>query len=180
MLTVDKATCIIFSTNDLPLGGSDHTLPLYIFVGCSWHRVPSVILDNGFALNICLLAIVVTLGFGPSYFEPSPQTVQTYDSTRREVLGTLTLDLQIGPITFSALFKVLRIPTFFNLLLGRPWIHRAEVIPSSLHQKVKFIHEGKVITIQSIGDTYSISEPVLEISHGDDDQFLTSFTFDEI
>ena len=92
----------------------------------------------------------------------------------------LTLDLQIGPITFSALFQVLRIPTFFNLLLGQPWIHRAKVIPSSIHQKVKFIHEGKVITIQSIGDTYSISEPVLEISHGDDDLFLTIFTFDEI
>ncbi|KAL6350368.1 hypothetical protein AAG906_004318 [Vitis piasezkii] len=31
--------------------------------------------------------------------------------------------------------KVLRILTSFNLLLGRPWIHRAGVIPSSLHQK---------------------------------------------
>ncbi|RVW12007.1 hypothetical protein CK203_087242 [Vitis vinifera] len=49
--------------------------------------------------------------------------------------------------------KVLRIPTSFNLLLGRPWIHRAETIPSFLHQK---------------------------ISHSDDDLFLTRFTFDEV
>ena len=74
----------------------------------------------------------------------------------------------------------MRIPTSFNLLLGWPWIHRARVIPPSLHQKVKFLHEGKVITIQSTGDTYSTSELVLEISHGDDDLFLTGFTFDEI
>ncbi|KAL6321720.1 hypothetical protein AAG906_031232 [Vitis piasezkii] len=72
------------------------------------------------------------------------------------------------------------IPTFFNLLLGWPWIHRAGVIPPSLHQKVKFLHEGLVITIQSTGDTYSTFEPVLKISHGDDDLFLTGFTFDEI
>ena len=72
------------------------------------------------------------------------------------------------------------IPTSFNLLLGRPWIHRARTIPDSLHQKVKFIHEGKVITIQSTRDTYSTSELVLEISYGDDDLFFTSFTFDEI
>ena len=45
---------------------------------------------------------------------------------------------------------------------------------------MKFIHEGKVITIQSTRDTYSTSEPVLEISHGDDDLFLTGFTFDKI
>ena len=45
---------------------------------------------------------------------------------------------------------------------------------------MKFIHEGRVITIQPTGDTYSTSKPVLEISHGDDDLFLTGFTFDEI
>ena len=59
-------------------------------------------------------------------------------------------------------------------------IHRAGVIPYFLHQKMKFIHEGRVITIQPTGDTYSTSKPVLEISHGDDDLFLTGFTFDEI
>ena len=45
---------------------------------------------------------------------------------------------------------------------------------------MKFIHEGRVITIQSTRDTYSIFELVLKISHGDDDLFLTGFTFDEI
>ena len=45
---------------------------------------------------------------------------------------------------------------------------------------MKFIHEGKVIIIQSSRDTYSTSNPVLEISHGDDDLFMTGFTFDEI
>ena len=73
-------------------------------------------------------------------------------------MGTLTLDLQIGPVTFYTLFQVLRIPTSFNLLLGRPWIHKARVIPSSFHQKVKFIHEGRVINIQSTRDTYSTYE----------------------
>ena len=92
----------------------------------------------------------------------------------------MTLDLHICPFIFLALFQVLRIPISFNLLLSRPWIHRAGAIPFSLHQKVKFIHEGKVIIIQSSRDTYSTSDLVLEISHGDDDLFMTSFTFDEI
>ena len=57
-------------------------------------------------------------------------------------MGTLEIELLIGPTTFPTLFQVLRIPTSFNLLLGRPWIHRAGAILSSLHQKVKFIHDG--------------------------------------
>ena len=57
-------------------------------------------------------------------------------------MGTLETELLIGPTVFVTVFQVLRIPTSFNLLLGRPWIHRARVIPSSLHQKVMFIHDG--------------------------------------
>ena len=57
-------------------------------------------------------------------------------------MGTLEIELLIGSTTFVAVFQVLRIPTSFNLLLGRPWIHRAGVIPSSFHQKVKFMHDG--------------------------------------
>ncbi|RVW40891.1 hypothetical protein CK203_094284 [Vitis vinifera] len=44
-------------------------------------------------------------------------------------MGTLEIELLIGPATFVAVFQVLRIPTSFNLLLGRPWIHRAGAIP---------------------------------------------------
>ena len=64
-------------------------------------------------------------------------------------MGTLTAHIMIGPVRYSVLVQVLRIQSSFNLLLGRPWIHEAGAIPSSLHQKVKFIHEGHIITIQS-------------------------------
>ena len=37
MVTVDRATCIIFSDDDLPLEGLGHTRPFYISVGCSSH-----------------------------------------------------------------------------------------------------------------------------------------------
>ena len=96
------------------------------------------------------------------------------------VMGTLEIKLLIGPATSVTMFQVLRIPTSFNLLLGRPWIHRVGAIPSSLHQKVKFIHEGQVVTIQSAEDVFIPAEPVLQISHSDDDLLLTRFTFDEV
>ena len=74
----------------------------------------------------------------------------------------------------------MRIPTSFNLLLGQPWIHRVGAIPSSLYQKVKFSHDGQVITIWYTKDIFAVSEPVLQISHSEDDLFLARFTFDEI
>ncbi|RVW69557.1 hypothetical protein CK203_059369 [Vitis vinifera] len=112
-------------------------------LSCSFHRVSSVILNNGSALNVCPLATAIALGYAPSNFGPSTQTIRPYDSTRRKVMGTLEIELLIGLTTFPTLFQVLRIPTSFNLLLGRPWIHRVEAIPFSLHQKVKFICDGQ-------------------------------------
>ena len=57
-------------------------------------------------------------------------------------MSTLEIELLIGSTAFVVVFQVLRIPASFNLLLGRPCIHKARAIISSLHQKVKFIHDG--------------------------------------
>ena len=45
---------------------------------------------------------------------------------------------------------------------------------------MKFIHEGLVVAVQSVGDMFISAEPVLQISHSDDDLLLTGFTFDEV
>ena len=76
-------------------------------------------------------------------------------------MGTITTHVMIEPVRYLMHFQVLRIQSSFNLLLSRPWIHEAGVIPSSLDQKVKFIHEGRIITIQSDLDVVTSSEPVL-------------------
>ena len=80
-LTADKATYIVFSDDDLPLEGSDHVRPLFIDVACSGHRVSSDLLDNGSALNVCPLVTAIALGFSPSDFGSSTQTVRAYDGT---------------------------------------------------------------------------------------------------
>ena len=166
-LTVDRDACIVFSDNDLPPEGLDHVRPLFIDVACSGRRVSSVLLNNGSNLNFCLLVTAIALRFLPSDFGPSTQTVRAYDETPRTVMSTLNTHVIIGPIKYSVFFQVRRIQSSFNLLLGRPWIHEAGAIPSSLHKKVKFIHEGLIITIQYDKDVVTSSEPVLKISHSD-------------
>ena len=117
-MIASRAIWIVFSNDDLPLDGPDHTRPLYISDDCSSHRVPSILLDSGSTLNVCPLATAIALSYASSDFGPSTQTVRAYDSTKREVMDTLEIKLLIGPTTFPTLFQVLRIPTFFNLFLG--------------------------------------------------------------
>ena len=85
-LIADRATCIVFSDDDLPPKGLGRICPLYISVACSGNRVPTVLLDNDSALNVCPLATTITLGFSPSDFRPSTKTVRAYDGTQRTVM----------------------------------------------------------------------------------------------
>ena len=100
MLTVDRATCIVFSDDDLPPEGSNHVQPLFIDVVCSGRWVPSVLLDNGSALNVCPLVTAIALRFSPADFRVSTQTVRAYDGTQRTVMGTITIHVMIGLIRY--------------------------------------------------------------------------------
>ena len=40
----------------------------------------------------------------------------------------------------------------YNCLLRRSWIHIAEAVPSTLHQKIKFVIEGQLVSIATEED----------------------------
>ena len=66
--------------------------------------------------------------------------------------GEIEIELQIGPCTFTIEFQVMDISSSYNCLLGRPWIHIAGAVPSTLHQKIKFVTEGQLVCIATKED----------------------------
>ena len=78
--------------------------------------------------------------------------VLAFDRTKREVLGNIKLPIQVGPSTFDSEFIVMDINPSYNCLLGRPWIHMAGAVPSTLHQKVKFVVKESLITVAAEED----------------------------
>ena len=54
----------------------------------------------------------------------------------------------------------------YNCLLGRPWIHMASAVPSTLHQKVKFVMEESLITVATEEDMVAmttVTTPYVEV-----------------
>ena len=92
--------------------------------------------------------------------------VKAFDKTKREVLGNIELSVQVGPCTFNSKFIVMDINPFYNCLLGRLWIHMARVLPSILHQKIKFVADKNLITVAVEKDmvaTAIISIPYIKV-----------------
>ncbi|XP_077215639.1 uncharacterized protein LOC143850261 [Tasmannia lanceolata] len=82
VIVAKTSKAVSFTDDDLPPEGRDHTRSLKITIICNKKRVLEVLVDNGFALNICPLSTATTLGFGPGDFIPSEQGILAYDGTR--------------------------------------------------------------------------------------------------
>ncbi len=82
-------------------------------------------------------------------------------------MGKIEIPLKVGPCVYDIEFQVMDITPSYNCLLGRPWIHSAGAVPSSLHQKVKFIMDSRLIIVDGEEDivaSISADTPYIEIS----------------
>jgi len=73
--------------------------------------------------------------------------VKAFDGSRKNVLGAVDLPITIGPHIFQITFQVMDIQAAYSCLLGRPWIHEAGAVASTLHLKLKFVKNGKLVTV---------------------------------
>ena len=55
-----------------------------------------------------------------SYMRHTKTVVRAFDGTRREVIGEIKIEVQIGPCTFNVEFQVMDIPPSYNCLLRKP------------------------------------------------------------
>ncbi|XP_071905708.1 uncharacterized protein [Coffea arabica] len=138
---------ITFSDEELPAEGTGQNKALYVAVRCNGKMLPKVLIDNGSALNICPWSTLVKLGLQDVKLKPSETIVRGFDGAQRESKGEVNLVVEMGPAQFQIACQVMHFPSVYNVLLGRPWIHSSDVVPSSLHQVLKFVVNDQLITI---------------------------------
>ncbi|XP_052479497.1 uncharacterized protein LOC128034716 [Gossypium raimondii] len=121
------------------------------------------------------LHITARLPVDSSHMKSCQNVVRAFDGTKRKVMGRIDIPLLIGPTVYEVDFLVMDIKPSYSCLLGRPWIHSAGAVPSSLHQKLKLVSEGRVVTIDAEEDiiaSVTNDAPYLETS---DDAIECSF-----
>ncbi|XP_027100965.2 uncharacterized protein [Coffea arabica] len=138
---------ITFSDEELPAEGIGHNKALYIVVRCNGKMLPKVLIDNGSALNICPWSTLEKLGLHDVKLRPSGTIVRGFEGAQREPIGEIDLVVEMGPAQFQITCQVMHFSSVYNVLLGRPWIHKSGAVPSSLHQLLKFVVNDKLITI---------------------------------
>ena len=152
-----------FSDEELPEEGRNHNLALHISVNCKSDALSNVLVDTGSSLNVMAKSTLDQLSYRGPPMRRSGVVVKAFDGSRKSVIGEVDLPVTIGPFVFQITFQVMDIQAAYSCLLGRPWIHEAGAVTSTLHQKLKFVRNGKLITVSG--------EEALLVSH------LSAFSF---
>ncbi|XP_052484906.1 uncharacterized protein LOC128039989 [Gossypium raimondii] len=147
-----SADNFISFSDEIPPGGMGSTRALHITARCKGCILPGVLVDNGSALNVLPLSTLNRLPVDSSHMKSCQNVVRAFDGTERKVMGRIDIPLLIGPTVYEVDFLVMDIKPSYSCLLGRPWIHSAGAVPSSLHQKLKLVSEGWVVTIDAEED----------------------------
>ena len=111
---------VFFFDDELPQEGKDHTLAMHIVIKCEDMIVARVLVDNGLALNVWLLATLKRLKVDMSFIKPSTMIIIAFDGMRHEVQGEIKLMVKIGLRSFMDNFQVIKVNSSYNMLLGRP------------------------------------------------------------
>lgn len=123
------------------------------------HILSRVSIDDGSSMNVMLRMTLDKLPSDESHMKPSAMVVRAFDGSRRKIIGEISLPIHIGPVTFKVVFHVMDIIPYYIFCLGRPWIHCARVVPSTLQPKMKFIVDDKMVNV-SIKEDLLVSKPL--------------------
>ncbi|KAM2003907.1 hypothetical protein ACFX15_027417 [Malus domestica] len=111
---------INFTDEDLLLGSRPHNRLLLVSRYIREHKVNRMLMDGGSAINIMPKSTMIIIGIKVDELSLSCLLIQ--------------VEMTIGELKSSTIFHVIDVRTSYNLLLGRHWIHRNGVVPSTPHQ----------------------------------------------
>ena len=136
-----------FYDEELPKEGRNHNLALHISMNCKEDALYNVLVDTGSLLNMLPKSTLSRLSYQGAPMRYSVMVVKAFDGSRKTVIEEVDLLIKIGPSDFQTTFQVMDIHPTYSCLLERPWIHEAGTVTSTLHQKLKFVKNDKLIVV---------------------------------
>ncbi|XP_070028697.1 uncharacterized protein [Nicotiana sylvestris] len=130
-------------------------------------QIKRILVDLGSLANIIRSRFVEQLGLQDQIVHAS-QVLNGFNMASKLTKGEIILLVNVAGTIQDTKFHVIESDMRYNALLGRPWIHNMRVVPSTLHQMMKFTAEERVKIVyreqHAAKEMFAIEEvvPVLE------------------
>nr|XP_023914755.1 uncharacterized protein LOC112026305 [Quercus suber] len=144
---LQESTEITFSDEDMEVGYLDHRRPLYLAASINHIPIKRALIDTGASVNLIPLSILQVTGISDRKIQGCPMEVTRFGGRGEYTAGHIQLWLKVGPIASLARFHVVKMEVSYHVLLGRPWLHKHRLVPSTYHQCVKGRMNGRMVCI---------------------------------
>ena len=131
----------------MEVGYSDHKRPFYLAASINQIPIKRTLVDTGAFVNLIPLSTFQAAGISERKIQGCPMEVTRFGGRGEYTTGHIQLWLKVGPIASLAHFHVVKMKVSYQVLLGRPWLHKHRLVPSTYHQCVKGMLNDRMIHI---------------------------------
>ncbi|XP_057780030.1 uncharacterized protein LOC130998612 [Salvia miltiorrhiza] len=133
--TTDQPTqTISFQTTESDKLLNPHHDALVISIYIANCLTKRVLIDNGSSANIMFINAFREMGLNESNITRKTAVLIGFSGESKTTIGEIDLPIYAEWVNLSTRFLVIDAPSAFNVILGRPWIHDMEAVPSTFHQ----------------------------------------------
>ena len=141
-----------------------HDDALVITLRIGGYNVKKVMVDDGSGAEIMYPDLYTKLKLRPEDLTPYNSPLMSFDGKIVMLKGQIRLPVQTSSEIVEVNFIVMDTYSPYTAIMARPWLHTLVAIASTLHQKVKFPSEGRVLEIRGC-QTKARECLVVAISH---------------
>ena len=149
---------ITFTNEDMEVEHPDHRRPLYVMATINGVQIRRALADTGASLNLIALSTLEAVGLAGKRILGAPMEITRFRGSAESTEGYVQLALRVGPIAALTRFHVINSEVSYHVLLGRPWLHKYRLIPSTYHQCVKGRLNRRPIRIPANHNLFSQGE----------------------
>ena len=93
---------------------------------------------------------------------PTDMKMSNFRGEASTALGVLIAEVTIGPKSVKSAFFVVDGKPSYSVILGRDWIHTAQCVPSTLHQRLVFWVGDNVEVVEAEKNPFTAEVKMLE------------------
>ena len=155
---LEITNAITFIDEDMEIEHSDHRRPLYLMATINGVQIRRTLVDIGASLNLIALSTLEAVGLVDRRILGAPMEITGFGGSMESTEGYVQLALRVEPIVALTRFHVINAKVSYHVLLGRPWLHKHRLIPSTFHQCIKGRLNGRPVRILANCNPFSQGE----------------------
>ena len=101
-------------------------------------KVKRILVDNGSSTNVMFMSAFKEMNINESNIRHRSIVLVGFSGEQKFTIGDITLPAYTGRVSLNVTFAVLDCPSAYNVILGRPWIHKMRAVPTTYHQVIRF------------------------------------------